>query len=341
MKTPMKILSLLGISIVLAACSLPSWNTYTNHAYSFLLQYPAAGTIAPGATDTAIRIQLPITPGTNLAEKYLDISVQTGVATCESPLAAGYAPGTLTPTTLVINGLTWTKESAGEGAAGSQYDWTAYSTVSGIVCVSLTFVLHSHPPELFPTPPPVYDASTESGVFILIVDTFQWLKGGATTPTPGLIIPLLAAPATATPPVTATPVPTLTYTPTSSGFFFVPHLNAFCRLGPDPIFESIGLAMKGQMYPIDGRNEENTYFLIFLSKNVECWVLESTGEASGDLTKLRVLLPIPTPTFTPPPTATPLQLACARATTKDACLAIPGCVWAVGLNNNKGSCGQK
>ncbi len=205
--------ALIGIAM-LAACSFPSWLTYTNHAYSFKLQYPPAGSIDPGATDTAIRIELPFTPGTNLVEKYVNINVQTSVSTCESPNAAGYAPGTLTPTTLVINGLTWVKESAGEGAAGSRYDWTAYSTVNGIVCVSLTFILHSHPPELYPTPPPAFNQSAELAIFILVVATFRWLRGGATTPTPGLALLPLSLPVTFTPPPTDTSVPTAVDTST-------------------------------------------------------------------------------------------------------------------------------
>jgi hypothetical protein len=163
----------------------PPWLTYINHAYGFELQYPpGAGGIVPGATDTSIRIQLPITPGTNLVEKYLDIDVQVGNSTCQSPEAAGYAPGYLTPVNLVINGLNWVRESSGEGAAGSMYDWTAYSTTSGNVCVSLTFVLHSHNPQVFYyNVPPTYNSTGESAVFGSIVSTFQWLSGSAVTPT--------------------------------------------------------------------------------------------------------------------------------------------------------------
>ena len=185
----------------LSACNLPSWQTYTNSAYGFALQYPSGGTLQPGDTAVSARIQLPITAGTNLAEKYLDISVQDGAASCESPQASGYAPGTLTPTSLTINGLTWVKENASEGAAGSMYDWTAYSTQSGSICVSLTFVLHSHNPGVYTTPPPTFNYSSESSVFILIVNTFHWLTSAAVTPTvvtcatASLQAPALLAPA--------------------------------------------------------------------------------------------------------------------------------------------------
>jgi hypothetical protein len=212
MKKMSPVLSMLVILSVLSACSFPTWLTYTNAAYGFLLKYPPGGSIVAGATDTSIRIQLPITPGTNLVEKYLEISVQDGVSTCESPLAAGYATGILTPTSMTINGLTWVREEASEGAAGSIFDWTAYSTVSGSVCVSLTFVLHSHNPGVYVTPPPTFNRSAESFVFILIVDTFKWLNGAAITPTPDLAMAVMSN--TATPP--PTPVSTSTPTPQSS-----------------------------------------------------------------------------------------------------------------------------
>ena len=167
----------------LAACNLPGWSTYTNGAYGFRLQYPPTGSIAPGGTAVAARIDLPITPGTNLVEKYLEISVITDGSPCVSPHSLGYAPGSLTPTTLTINGLTFVRENAGEGAAGSIYEWVAYSTVSGSVCVNLTFILHSHNPGVYlPTVVPTY-APSENDVFLQIVETFAWLTGSATTPT--------------------------------------------------------------------------------------------------------------------------------------------------------------
>jgi hypothetical protein len=56
------------------------------------------------------------------------------------------------------------------------------------VCVSLTFVLHSHNPGVYVTPPPTFNRSAESFVFILIVDTFQWLGAGGAAVTPTLMM---------------------------------------------------------------------------------------------------------------------------------------------------------
>jgi len=220
---------------VLTACTFPGWPTYTSTAYSFQLQYPPGGSIAPGATDTSIRIQLPISAGTNLAEKYLDIDVHDGAATCESPLASGYAPGVITPVSMTINGLTWVKENASEGAAGSHIDWTAYSTVRGSVCVALTFVLHSHNPGMYATPPPTFNRDAESAVFVEIVNTFQWLSGGPTPPPPphpDVAPALIASTATLVPtlspsdtPTSLPPTPTPTNTPTSSPLTFTPRVS--------------------------------------------------------------------------------------------------------------------
>jgi hypothetical protein len=465
MKNTAKVLLLIILMALLPACHLSSWLTYTNTAYGFELQYPPGGSLATGATDTAVRIDLPITPGTNLVEKYLEINVTDGAGTCESPLAAGYAPGTLTPTNLVINGNNFARVSASEGAAGSFYEWTAYSTVNGSVCVSLTFVLHSHNPGVYSTPPPTFDGPGESAVFNLIVETFAWLEGAAITPTPSdwltytnlaygfqlqyppgggglqpgdtatsaridlpfepgtsLVEKYLAievedgaatcsaslGPGGPTPvpliigglswsrepgaegaagsifiwttystasgsvcvhltfdlhsesaDVSPTPIPTydeaaesavfmqivetflwldgaaVTPTPVPTGvpisFFFVPNKNAYCRLGPDPIFNAPTLAMQGESYRIDGRNLENTWLYIMIQPDYGCWVPIDSGTPSGDTSLVRVLNAIPTPTFTPPP------FDCGQFTDLKACEQNPQCRW----NRQANSCLKK
>ncbi len=477
MKKIFSVLMIIVLLPIMAACNMPTWLTYTNATYGFELQYPPGGSIAAGGSDTATRINLPFTSGTNLSEKYLEISVVDGASPCQSPQASGWEPGSLSPETVNLASLTWTKESAAEGAAGSIYRWTAYSTVHGSLCVSLTFVLHSHNPGMYPTPPATYSEPSETSVFALIVNTFTWLEatatpvpgawltytnvsygfqlrypagggglqpgdtavaaridlpftpgtslvekylaidvshdpsdcsstyGGGATPVPmtiaGLVwqqdnggegaagniyqwttystvsgiicvrlnfvlhshsadveptlVPtyddaaeravfiqivetfvwLSGAAVTPTFVSTYTPTPVITDTPTPvSSPSFHPKLNAYCRIGPDPVFNSVGLAMKGQVYVIDGRNQENTYFLIWLTKNIECWVLQSTGEASGDLSKIRVMLPIPTPTFTPPP------LDCTKYVDRKSCSAVPACKWTQ-LSDLKGMCTNK
>ena len=113
------------------------------------------------------------------------------------------------------------------------------------------------------------------------------------------------------------PTPTPTPVP---GFFFMPSINVNCHIGPGLFFDTLDVAMKGMSYPIDGRNAENTWFRIMLNPNKGCWVLESTGLASGDLSRLRVLLSPPTPT----PTAV---VDCRTYKDQKSCEAQPMCQW--------------
>jgi hypothetical protein len=302
------------------------WLTYLNLAYGFRLDYPSGGGgLQPGDTAVAARIDLPFAPGTNLTEKYLAIEVTTPDAShCGAPYAGGPTP---VPVTLTIGGLPWTQQNGGEGAMGSIYLWTTYSTISGSVCVNLSFILHSHPTDLWPTPPPAYDEAGESAVFLHIVETFVWLSGAAVTPTPVYTW-------TPTSVYTSTPTPVYTWTPTPAAFAYTPHLNAYCRFGPDPVFDSLDVAMKGQTYLIDGQDAAHAWFRILLEPNKYCWVLQSTGSATGDLSKLRVLLSPPTPT----PTLVPID--CSSYTDKKACNAVRACTW-YQINDRTGVCNSK
>jgi len=117
---------------------------------------------------------LPITSGTNLTEKYLDMTVFENVVTCTSPLTQGYAPGSFTSQPVTINGIQFVKESGQDAGAGQIYDWVAYSTTKGTACISMSFVLHSTNPSNYPVPPPVYNKDAESAVFTDIISTFGW-----------------------------------------------------------------------------------------------------------------------------------------------------------------------
>ena len=130
----------------------------------------------PGATivsqsDNTGRVDLPIiTAGTNLREKYIEISVVEGANPCKVPGGGSPASSNVT-----INGIQFLKESASEGAAGNFYDWVAYSTSRNNACISLKFILHSVNPNNFPTPPPVFDKTAESAVFDTVMNTFNWI----------------------------------------------------------------------------------------------------------------------------------------------------------------------
>jgi hypothetical protein len=114
---------------------------------------------------------------------------------------------------VVVNGITFLKQTGGDAGAGNIYEWVAYSTLRDNVCVSLDFILHSHNPGAYPTPPPVFDYAAESAVFGQIVETYIWLAQ-VPTATPGFETPLPVA--SPTPTFTSTPAqfPTATLSPT-------------------------------------------------------------------------------------------------------------------------------
>ena len=146
------------------------WDKYFSEKYGFEFKYPKEATLS-NQSDIHARFNLPIASGTNLSEKYLDLSILEGAATCKSPDIGGQPT---TSETVTINGIQFLKETGDGAAAGNRYDYVAYSTTANSNCVSLTFVLHSLNPGNFPTPPPEFDQAAESAVFDLIINTFDW-----------------------------------------------------------------------------------------------------------------------------------------------------------------------
>lgn len=184
--------------------------TYVNQKYGFQFNYPSQGQIS-NQTDNTAHITLPIAPGTNLREKYLDVSVADNVTTCTSPLTNGYAPGGFQSQQVSINGINFVKESGSQGAAGNFYDWVAYSVLKGTSCISLSFVLHSLNPGNFATPPPTFNMITESSVFSDIVSSFVFTSPSGPTAT---LIPTVAPP-TATPSSAAVSISNFAFLPQS------------------------------------------------------------------------------------------------------------------------------
>lgn len=147
-----------------------NWLTYTDTVYGFQFQYPFGGQTSD------MHIMLPIAPGTNLNEKYLDVNIAQNASVCTSPLTSGYAPGSFTSVPVSFNGIAFVKESGSDAGMGQLHQWTAYSTLKDGNCISLSFVLHSTNAGNYPTPPPVFDESAESTVFDQILSTFGWLS---------------------------------------------------------------------------------------------------------------------------------------------------------------------
>ena len=186
-----------------------NWLTFTNIKYGFQFQYPPESQLLAGNTDNFAHINLPFAAGTNLREKYLEVIVAENANPCQSPLATDSILET--SETVVINGISFLKQTGGDGTAGHINKWVAYAASRNNACVSLDFVLRAVNPDVFSTPPPVYDEAAEKAVFGQIVSTYEWLTSATATPTS-------TTPAeTATPTATqSTPVETATPTATQS-----------------------------------------------------------------------------------------------------------------------------
>jgi Ig-like domain from next to BRCA1 gene len=147
--------------------STANWNTYQNAKYGFNFKFPP-GSIISSQTDTAGRIFLPITSGTNLVEKYIDVTAVEGANPCQSPTG-----NPATSDNVTINGRSFLKETGTGVATGNTFDWVAYSLTNNNACVSLTFVLHSADLGNYTTPPAQFDKTAESAVFDTIINTFS------------------------------------------------------------------------------------------------------------------------------------------------------------------------
>ena len=144
------------------------WSTYQNTKYGFSFQFPP-GSSVEGQSDTGGRVYLPFKAGTNLTNKYLDVSVVEGVSPCQT---IGAKPPWGTSEYVTFNGIQFLKETWAEGVTSHRADWIAYSTAKGNACISLSFLLWSVVPEVMETPPPVFDRAAETAVFTAIMSTF-------------------------------------------------------------------------------------------------------------------------------------------------------------------------
>lgn len=150
--------------------STSGWNKYQNTKYGFEIKYPANSFVSD-QTDNGALITIPITPGTNLSGKYVDVSVVEGANPCKMQDPGG--PITATEN-VTINGIQFLKETGDSGGAGNIWDFVTYSTMSNNACVSLTFVLHSINIGNYSTPPPLFDKAAESAVFDQMINTYDW-----------------------------------------------------------------------------------------------------------------------------------------------------------------------
>jgi len=80
---------------------------------------------------------------------------------------------------------------------------------------------------------------------------------------------------------TAPPLPTPTITPIPIPVFVLVR-NANCRIGPSQAFNEVGAAYAGDSVPIEGRNEDGTWWLVRLPNGIQCWISGATGNPNGN-----------------------------------------------------------
>ncbi len=153
------------------ATSTTSASAYQNTKYAFKFNLPAGATVA-SQSDNAGRVNLPLTGGTNLLEKYIQVNVVEGANPCVSPAVE---PNPTSSQDVTFNNIQFLKQTGQGAAAGNRYDWTAYSTTRNNACISLAFILHSANQGNYSPTPPAFDPAAESAVFSTVMSTFNWI----------------------------------------------------------------------------------------------------------------------------------------------------------------------
>ena len=151
-----------------------NWSTQTLTKFTF--KTPPGSVVDIGSNDTYVKVTLPFNVGTTLVDKFMEATVREGLTTCGS----ADAPTGTALETVVINGLTFNKQSWNEGAGGNAFNSVAYSILKPgtTTCASLTFFLKSISSAPTPVPPatapPAFDKNAESAIFQTILSTFAW-----------------------------------------------------------------------------------------------------------------------------------------------------------------------
>jgi hypothetical protein len=161
------------------------WETYTNQEYGISFKYPPVAEEADlNEEGGVIRfVDLPIIEkGTNLGQKYLDIHANPIPKDGKGCSANIPTEGALNSSTnVVFNGISYLKQTGGEGAAGSSYNFVSYVTSKYGKCYVISLVLVSANDLKIPTydnpyakPYIKYNAARESAILDQIMSTFKF-----------------------------------------------------------------------------------------------------------------------------------------------------------------------
>ena len=140
-------------------------NVYLNSKYGFTFTLPTGSSLTTFSENRA-RVSLPITAGTNLVQKYLDVVVTDGLTPCKASIFTNPASGS---SNVTVNGISFLVENGTDAALGNVYEWRSYSAVRNNACVSMNFVLYSAN-----NGSPAFDKTAEAVAFDTLMSTFGW-----------------------------------------------------------------------------------------------------------------------------------------------------------------------
>ncbi|RMH33546.1 MAG: hypothetical protein D6694_15500 [Gammaproteobacteria bacterium] len=149
-----------------------NWTSWSDPEYQFEFMYPPGSTVLAQQKEPFLQINLPVTQKT--CYSFMEVFVSKNVEQCKSPyemLPGDFSQSLQTP----INDINFLYQTSKQGAAGTFYEWEAYSTERDSVCISVNFTLASTSPMMFATPPAPCDEQKEREVFGLIISTLHWL----------------------------------------------------------------------------------------------------------------------------------------------------------------------
>jgi hypothetical protein len=157
------------------------WDILADDELGFAVAYPSGAVLTPGEGESRARISFPPDAATNVVEEILTLYGAVGAGPCSSPMAAGWGAVELTPETVVLNGISFLRQSHSGVAAGTSSVWVAYTTEREGRCVSLGYELRTFDPAnldptRFPAPPATVDRRERVHSFEAIVATFVWTR---------------------------------------------------------------------------------------------------------------------------------------------------------------------
>jgi hypothetical protein len=132
--------------------------TYTDSGHTFTFEYPSQFTVTSGSgtsTDwmtnattsgkllATLIIPRSFEPKTNFADAKFTVGASSNAAAVSTCLSVPPSGGPVQKNVVTINGVSYTKYTSGDAAAGNFYETTSYRTVHNGQCYALEYTIHS------------------------------------------------------------------------------------------------------------------------------------------------------------------------------------------------------